>query len=148
MTPERFQAIVEAYGADARRWPAAERESALEWAGRHRQEADALMADSAWLDACLASDLAAPPSDALFARVVAAAPASAGRQDAGRHAAKKSRRWVWWSGAAFAGAGLAGGLAGALAVSFFVVTGSVPPPEHESSFVTSSFGSAADWSGE
>jgi hypothetical protein len=145
MTPERFQAIVEAYGADARRWPAAERESALEWAGRHRQEADALIADSAWLDACLASDLAAQPSDALFARVVATAPAAAGR----RRAAKKNRRWVWWSGAAFAGIGLAGGLAGALAVSFFVVTGSVPPPEHESSFLTTSFGgSSADWSGE
>jgi hypothetical protein len=146
MTPERFQAIVEAYGADSRRWPAAERASAEEWAERHRQEADALLADSAWLDACLASDLAPQPSDALFARVVATAPASAAGR---RKAAKKSRRWVWWSGAAFAGVGIAGGLAGALAVSFFVVTGSVPPPEHESSFLTTSFGgSAADWSGE
>ncbi|QCP50834.1 hypothetical protein FAZ95_17755 [Trinickia violacea] len=145
MTPERFQAIVEAYGADSRRWPAAERASAQAWAERHRQEADALMADSAWLDACLASDPAPQPSDALVARVVALAPASAGR----RSAAKKSRRWVWWSGAAFAGVGLAGGLAGALAVSFFVVTGSVPPPEHESPFLSTSFGgSAADWSGE
>jgi hypothetical protein len=145
MTPERFQAIVEAYGADSRRWPAVERDSALEWAGRHRQEADALMADSAWLDACLMSDVAPQPGDALFARIVASAPASSPR----RSEAKKSRRWVWWSGAAFAGVGLAGGLAGALAVSFFVVTGSVPPPEHEPSFATTSFGgSAADWSGE
>ncbi|TKC91192.1 hypothetical protein FAZ69_07485 [Trinickia terrae] len=144
MTPERFRAIVEAYGAEARRWPAAERESALDWAERHRQEADALMAESAWLDARLASDEAPRPGDALYLRIVEMAP-QAGR----RTVAKKRRSRVWWSGAAFAGVGLAGGLAGALAVSFFVVTGSVPPPEHESSYLPTSFGgSAADWSGE
>ena len=147
MTLERFRAIVEAYGADSRRWPAADRASAAQWAQQHPHEADALIADSAWLDACLSSDTVAPPSEAFFERVAALAPKP--RQPQARRDAARSRRRLWWSGAAVAGIGLAGGVAGALAVSFFVVTGSVPPHEHESSYLTTSFGgSAADWSGE
>jgi hypothetical protein len=140
MTPERFRAIVQAYGADSRRWPAAERASAQQWASRHRREADALMADSAWLDACLESDVATPPDAALVERIVGLAP---------KRAARRNRRLWWWSGAAFAGVGLAGGLAGALAVSFFVVTSSVPSAAHEFPNMTTSFGgSTSDWSGE
>jgi hypothetical protein len=44
-----------------------------------------------------------------------------------------------------------GGVAGAFAVSFFVLTGAAQqlPPVHESSYLTSSFGgSSADWSDE
>jgi hypothetical protein len=33
MTPERFEAIVAAYGAEPRRWPGEEREAALAFAG-------------------------------------------------------------------------------------------------------------------
>ncbi|RAS23433.1 hypothetical protein [Paraburkholderia bryophila] len=138
MTPERFHQIVEAYGADARRWPQAERAAAQAWATLHRAEADAMLTEAASLDAWLAADKVEPPGAALRERVIRGAPV---RQPAA------PRRW-WWSGAAVAGVGLLGGAAGAFAVSFFVLTESVPPV-HESSYLTSSFGgTTADWSGE
>ena len=137
MTPERFLQIVDAYGADPRRWPQQERAAAQAWAALHRAEADAVLTDAAGLDAWLATDQLDPPGAALRDRVIRSAPV---RQP---HA---PRRW-WWSGAAVAGIGLLGGAAGAFAVSFFVLTETVPPPQ--SSYLTSSFGgTSADWSGE
>ncbi|MFM0314131.1 hypothetical protein PQR36_04545 [Paraburkholderia nemoris] len=139
MTPERFHQIVEAYGADPRRWPQQERAAAEAWAAAHRAEADALLADAAGIDAWLAADKVDPPGAALQQRIIGSAPGR--RPDA-------PRRKLWWSGAAVAGVGVLGGVAGAFAVSFFVLTGTVPPV-HESSYLTSSFGgSSADWSGE
>ncbi|ACC73212.1 hypothetical protein PPMP20_14925 [Paraburkholderia phymatum] len=150
MTPERFRAIVDAYGADPRHWPAAERAAASAWAELNRSEADALLAQAVQLDQWLASDAEAAPAPALVERIVASAPA------------RRRSRWLWlawpggrsrragwwWSGAAFAGVGLIGGVAGALAVSFFLVTGSASPGP-ESSYLTTGFGgTAADWSGE
>jgi hypothetical protein len=155
MTPERFRTIVDAYGADARRWPETERVAASAWAEAHRSEADAMLAAAAQLDALLARDVVEAPSPALVERVVATAPVKP---------AARRRRWftlpgrgsrhagVWWSGAAFAGVGLIGGVAGAFAVSFFLVTGSPVSPSSaagESSYLTTGFGgTAADWSGE
>jgi hypothetical protein len=156
MTPERFRAIVDAYGADARHWPEAERASASAWAAQHRSEADALLAQAAQLDAWLASDAAATdvaPDAALIERVIASAPDNRKLRQPRRlslaWAGGGSRRagW-WWSGAAVAGVGLIGGLAGAFAVSFFLVTGN-PSPGPESSYLTTGFGgTAADWSDE
>ncbi|MGF6788690.1 hypothetical protein [Paraburkholderia sp. 35.1] len=138
MTPERFHQIVAAYGADARRWPEREREAAQAWARAHRDEADAALSDAASLDAWLAADELEPPSLELQRRIIDRAPS---RRPA-------ARRRLWWSGAAVAGVGLLGGVAGAFAVSFFVLTGNAPVV-HESSYLTSSFGgSSADWSGE
>ncbi|WP_027779088.1 hypothetical protein [Paraburkholderia caledonica] len=139
MTPERFHQIVEAYGADPRRWPQQERAAAQAWANAHRAQADAYLAVAAELDTWLAADHVAPPDAALQQRIIGSAPR--------RRPAAQRRAW-WWSGAAVAGVGLLGGAAGALAVSFFVLTETVPPM-HESSYLTSSFGgSSADWSGE
>jgi hypothetical protein len=139
MTPERFHQIVEAYGADPRRWPQQERVAAQTWADAHRAQADAYLAEAAELDTWLAADHVAPPDAALQQRIIDSAPR--------RRPAAQRRAW-WWSGAAVAGVGLLGGAAGALAVSFFVLTETVPPM-HESSYLTSSFGgSSADWSGE
>jgi hypothetical protein len=139
MTPERFQTIVAAYGADPGRWPNAERAAAVAWAEQHPAEADAVLADSASLDAWLADHVVVPPDRAFVERVVAAAP--------GRRPVRQRARF-WWQGAAFAGIGLAGGLVGAFAVSFFVLTGT-PAAVHDASYLTSSFdGSTADWSGE
>ncbi|MFM0740491.1 hypothetical protein PQQ51_24895 [Paraburkholderia xenovorans] len=139
MTPERFQQIVEAYGADPHRWPDGERIAAETWALVHRAEADALLADAAAIDDWLAADKVAPPSLALQQRVVGSAPVR-------KPVAPRTR--LWWSGAAVAGVGLLGGFAGALAVSFFVLTAHAPDA-HESSYLTSSFGGAStDWSGE
>ena len=141
MTPERFHQIVEAYGADPQRWPPQERAAAQAWASVHRQQAQAWLAEAAGLDAWLATDRLAPPDTSLQQRIVASAPARPARR------ATPQRRAWWWSGAAV-GVGLLGGVAGALAVSFFVLTEAVPPV-HESSYLTSSFGgSSADWSGE
>ncbi|MGF6965243.1 hypothetical protein OKW43_002248 [Paraburkholderia sp. WC7.3g] len=138
MTPERFHQIVAAYGADARRWPEPEREAAQAWARAHRVEADAALSDAACLDAWLGADQIEPPSLELQRRIIDGAPSR-------RLAA---RRRLWWSGAAVAGVGLLGGVAGAFAVSFFVLTENAPLV-HESSYLTSSFGgTSADWSGE
>ncbi|MGF6243558.1 MULTISPECIES: hypothetical protein [Paraburkholderia] len=140
MTPERFRTIVDAYGADPRRWPDKERAAAEAWADLHRVEANGLLAESAGLDAWLASHTVAAPERAFVERIVAAAPARRPVKHRGR---------LWWQGAAFAGIGLAGGLAGAFAVSFFVLTGTPPQGHESSSYMTSSFdGSTADWSGE
>lgn len=140
MTPERFRTIVDAYGADPRRWPHEERAAAEDWADLHRIEAAAVLAESASLDAWLTSHTIAPPARSLIDRIVATAPV---------RRPPKPRTRLWWQGAAFAGIGLAGGLAGAFVVSFFVLTGT-PPQVHEvSAELTSSFGgSSADWSGE
>ncbi len=140
MTPERFRTIVDAYGVDSRRWPEQERAVAEGWAALHRSEADAVLAGSASLDTWLASQTIAPPQRELVERVVATAPARRTPKPRGR---------FWWQGAAFAGIGLAGGLAGAFAVSFLIMSGT-PPQGHElPSYLTSGFdGSTADWSGE
>jgi hypothetical protein len=142
MTPERFQQIVEAYGAEPRRWPQPERAAAQAWARAHRAEADALLTQAAGVDAWLAADKVEPPGAALLERVLDGAPV---RQPVA------PRRRLWWSGAAVAGVGLLGGVAGAFAVSFFVRAGTSAqsPQAHESSYLTSSFGgSSADWSDE
>jgi hypothetical protein len=139
MTPERFQQIVEAYGAEPRRWPQQDRAAAQAWAQSHRAEADALLAQAAGVDAWLAADQVEPPDALLMKRVLDSAPV---RQPTA------PRRRLWWSGAAVAGVGLLGGVAGAFAVSFFVLTGT-GQQAHEWSYLTSSFGgSSADWSDE
>ncbi|WP_175953838.1 hypothetical protein [Burkholderia sp. BCC0405] len=138
MTPERFRTIVAAYGSDARRWPDGERAAAEAWARAHPGDALAALDDAAELDAWLANDTVAPPAPAFVERIVATAPAP-------RRARRRSA--VWWSGAAFAGVGLAGALAGAVAVSMLML-GSVPP-SHEPGYLTTTFGGpSVDWSDE
>ncbi|VWD61295.1 hypothetical protein BLA50215_07391 [Burkholderia lata] len=139
MTPERFRTIVAAYGSDARRWPDGERAAAEAWARAHPGDALAALDDAAELDAWLANDTVAPPAPALVERIVATAPAP--------RRARRRRGTVWWSGAAFAGVGLAGALAGAVAVSMLML-GSVPPA-HEPGYLTTTFGGpSVDWSDE
>jgi hypothetical protein len=141
MTPERFQAIVDVYGADPRRWPAAERADAQARAAQHTAEADAALLEAAGIDAWLARDTVEPPSLALTQRIAASAPAPARR--------RRPRAAAWWSGAAVAGVGLVGALAGGFAVSFFVMTTTASQLQPESSYLTTGFGgSSADWSGE
>jgi hypothetical protein len=145
MTPERFHQIVEAYGADPRRWPEAERAAGGAWARANRGQADAWLAQASDIDALLAASKVDPPSVALQQRVLAGAP---GRASLAPQADTAPRRRWWWSGAAVAGVGVLGGLTGAFAVSFFVLTASAPPA-HDSSYLTSSFGgTTADWSDE
>ncbi|MBR8181089.1 hypothetical protein KDW54_01640 [Burkholderia ambifaria] len=130
MTPERFRTIVAAYGSDARRWPQDERGAAEAWAQAHPRDALAALDDAAELDAWLMQDTVAPPAPALVERIVASAPAPQRARRRGK---------VWWSGAAFAGVGLAGALAGAVAVSMLML-GSAPIAQHEPGYLTTTFG--------
>ncbi|MGY6240456.1 hypothetical protein [Burkholderia ambifaria] len=130
MTPERFRTIVAAYGSDARRWPQDERAAAEAWAQAHPRDALAALDDAAELDAWLMQDAVAPPAPALVERIVASAPAPQRARRRGK---------VWWSGAAFAGVGLAGALAGAVAVSMLML-GSAPIAQHEPGYLTTTFG--------
>lgn len=139
MTPERFHTLVEAWGADPRRWPDHERSDALAWARAHRAQADAVLEAALELDAWLARDTVEPPSRALQEQIVASAP---------RRAEPTPKRLnFWWPSAAFAGAGLAGAFAGALAMSLMLV-GQVRSAAydvghdlaHESSFLEMNFG--------
>ncbi|MEM5424422.1 hypothetical protein [Paraburkholderia ferrariae] len=138
MTPERFHMLVTAYGADPQRWPQHEREDALEWARAHRTEANAALDEAMALDTWLSRDMVAPPGRALFEQIVAGAPV--------KPVAAAKRRSFWWSGAAFAGVGLAGALAGALTISFVVLGGTAPAAPHETYLGTSFGGTSSDWS--
>jgi len=130
MTPERFRTIVAAYGSDARRWPQDERAAAEAWAQAHPRDALEALDEAAELDAWLMRDAVAPPAPALVERIVATAPAPQRARRRGK---------VWWSGAAFAGVGLAGALAGAVAVSMLML-GSAPIAQHEPGYLTTTFG--------
>jgi len=142
MTPQRFAQIVDAYGADPRRWPDAERAAAQAFAQAHPREAAAPLAAAAALDACLAADVVEPPGRALQRRIVVSA-------DISRPLRPPRATWLrrpfmvrpaaWWiPGAALAGAGAAGLIAGALAMSLLVSSGH-PSVTHEPSYLSTGF---------
>jgi ferric-dicitrate binding protein FerR (iron transport regulator) len=91
MTPERFDSLVAAYGGDARRWPAGERDAARAYAADHPEA----LRDAVALDALLASHVVGPADAGLISRILASRPAPV-----------DWRRW---------GAGLGAGLAAACA---------------------------------
>jgi len=77
MDRTRFEALLEAYGADPRRWPEAERAAAVAFASAH-PEMGAVAAEAARLDAVLdAGRTEARGSDLLQARILAALPKAA-----------------------------------------------------------------------
>ncbi|TAL53490.1 hypothetical protein [Pandoraea sp.] len=137
MTPERFQTLVETYGADPRHWPDDERAGAQRWAAEHRAAADGMLAAAASLDDWLAEDRVAPPDGALMRRIVAGAP----------RRMLIERAQLWWSSAIFAGAGVAGALAGALIVSLFLVSNEPPAGHYAGEPLTSFSGSVQQWGG-
>jgi len=136
MTPERFRTLLDAYGAEFRRWPADEREAARSLA-QQAPELHALMADSARLDDWLDDHVVTAADTYLVERIATGAPAPA----------RQPRYWLW-PGAGLAGIGLAGGLAGAFAVSIALRAtgpGLAPDwPERGTAFSELS----ADWSDE
>ncbi|HEY4343746.1 MAG TPA: hypothetical protein VGN05_05325 [Parvibaculum sp.] len=73
MTLKRLAEIVEAYGASARRWPAAERQAAEELAARDPQ-ARALIEEASHLDSILDLSPESTASEALISRIMAARP--------------------------------------------------------------------------
>ena len=73
MTEDRIKELAEAYGADPRRWPDAERAAAKAFLDENRARADRLLFDARQIDFAL--DTAPRPlvSEALRAKVLAAA---------------------------------------------------------------------------
>lgn len=121
MTPERFQALLGAYGADPQHWPESERAAGQALAAQLAPAQRAPWAEAAWLDEWLASHTLAAPNEALVQRIVADAATVASPVAAPQGEPNRPRQapW-WWPGARFAGLGLAGALAGAFAGAFVV----------------------------
>lgn len=87
MNRERFEQLLEAYGADSARWPAADRAAAAEFAARHAGELAGALDDARALDAALATTRGgAIETSALAAKVLAGAP---------RRRTPFDRRAVW-----------------------------------------------------
>lgn len=107
MTPERFRAIIEAYGATPQRWPAAERVAAESFA-RGSLDAKALLSREAELDDLLGHYRVQSPGRALTGAVVASAPPF-----------QKSSLGYLLKGFGFISAGLAGAIAGALMMMIY-----------------------------
>lgn len=98
---ERFQELIDAYGAEPSRWPLAERAGAEALLAVDAQ-ARSLVTDAAALDALLNAAAAPEPSDLLRHRVLRAAP----------RARAAISRFGWASGAGWAAAAAAGVLVG------------------------------------
>jgi hypothetical protein len=103
MSRERFETILDAYGADPRRWPGGERAGAQAFAAADAG-APALLAAAADLDGLILGGGPAPAGDRLREAIIASARIRPIR-----------RRTLWWAGAGL-GAALAGAAAGALTV--------------------------------
>jgi hypothetical protein len=107
MTPERFRELTQAYGADPRRWPEAERAGAAAFLETHGAEAREAYDEAGALDQLLGRHRVAAATPGLAEQIIGTAP--------------RGRVWrkarLLWQGAGLAGIGLAGALAGALAVA-------------------------------
>lgn len=114
MTAERFLALVAAYGADARRWPEAEREAARAFAAARPDVAGPALAEADAADALLFASATPQASAALRDRVIAAA-------GTGPKARGGDRRWLdrlsLAFGAGWAVAACAGVIAGVMMTS-------------------------------
>ena len=106
MDARRFAALADNYGSRLQHWPEAERAAAMAFASS--SEGEAILQAAAQLDTMLDRYAVSPPTADLHARIVAAGTASLAPR-------RRARRW--WLGLGLAGAGLAGALAGTLAIA-------------------------------
>ena len=106
MTPEQFRTLAAIYGANLKRWPGPDCEAAQKMAAL--PELQAALDEAGMLDTLLASHEVAPPSRELAERLAAKAMPERN---------SLWPRWAWLSGVGFAGAGMAGALAGVFCVS-------------------------------
>jgi hypothetical protein len=107
MDRTRLSELAAAYGADWRRWPAAEREAARALVARDPQ-AERLLFEARQLDAALDLAPRAEASEALRRRVIAAAPRPRKGLFAAWTSLRPPARSVWLSGAGLAAAVCAG----------------------------------------
>ena len=110
MNAERLKQLAEAYGADKRRWPEAERKAAEALIGSDGPWADRILFDARQTDAALDASPRPMVSNALRDAVIASAMAAG--------LSPKKARIVWdrlvlWAGAGWAAAACAGVIAGA-----------------------------------
>ncbi|MCK6190024.1 hypothetical protein [Pseudomonas sp. EYE_354] len=108
MTPERFACLADAYGADLRRWPVAERGAAqalLDAGHPHAREA---LAQATWLDAQLDGHQARFADPALARQI---------RRSAPLRRSFWSRYANWLSPVGLVGVGIAGVVTGMLVMS-------------------------------
>lgn len=156
MTPERFTALLDAYGADLRRWPEVERAAAQALLAVGPPMLQQQLQNAALLDGWLDASAVPAADDALAARIAAVAAAAQRADAAPRIEPRPARpqrtrrfgsRW-WWSGAGLAGVGLAGTLAGVFAASVLLrgagAAGGTDWAERATAFSDIS----ADWSEE
>jgi hypothetical protein len=114
MNIQRFEQLVEAYGADPKRWPEGEREAARALAHAQAEHCGPLLEAAHALDQALDCAPAGAPSIALRERVIGAAP----RQRAPRFGLGQGVKgsggpsWLWWPSAGLAAACAAGVLFG------------------------------------
>ncbi len=123
MTPERFVYLADVYGADLRRWPEAERETAQALLRSGNVNARKALQQAGWLDSQLDSHQLAFPDPALVLQIRQSAPRSFW-----------SRYANWLSPAGLVGVGIAGIVTGMLVASM-----SVPLPMLSSEVLPSVF---------
>jgi len=116
MTPERFEYLADAYGANLRRWPAAEQPAARALLDSGDAQARASLAQALALDTLLDSHRLPAPHPALAHRIAASAAL------APRHSLWRGHQTLW-SRLGLLGVGLAGIAAGMLAVSLSLSMG-------------------------
>ena len=109
MDASRFEQLASAYGADFRRWPAAEREAAVAFATEHRTESERLLFGARMIDAALDTVAAPQPTYDLRQQVIATAPPPRPRR-------LRANVWFWIPSAGVAAACAAGALVGVLAM--------------------------------
>lgn len=74
MDRARFEALLAAYGADVNRWPDGERADAQAFVVAHGDKVDDARQEAREIDAMLAHASGTPNTNALAARILAAAP--------------------------------------------------------------------------
>ena len=106
MDKQRLESILEAYGADPRRWPASEREAALQASARWAEEIGGIEAEARAIDAALARSTEPVVDAALRDRVVAAVSAvdraATGGTTGPRRGLRPAPRWGLVAGLAAA----------------------------------------------
>jgi hypothetical protein len=130
MNSERFAALAAAYGGALRRWPLADREAAGIFA--RTEEGIAILQREGGLDAMLDDYVVPAATPVLNAGIL---------RDAAVGLVQRRRVRLWWSGLGLAGLGLAGALAGTVAVT--VMTPSATPEHYGFGANTTAFGDVA-----